>query len=75
LDQGYGLCEYSGIEDDVMRRPPRARDEPLFSWSLIGWSLLQGFFAFGLVAVIFVVEFHRRMPEEEVRAWRSFRWC
>ena len=33
-------------EDDVMRRPPRAPDEPLFSGALIGWSLLQGAFAF-----------------------------
>src|SRR5678810_27369 len=29
-------------EDDVMRRPPRAPDEPLFSVPLISWSLLQG---------------------------------
>ena len=38
-------------EDDVMRRHPRAPDEPLFSGSLIGWSLLQGTFVFMLVAV------------------------
>ena len=29
-------------EDDVMRRPPRSPDEPLFSRALVGWSLLQG---------------------------------
>ena len=40
-------------EDDVMRRPPRAPDEPLFSRALIGWSLLQGAIAFALVAAIF----------------------
>ena len=33
-------------EDDVMRRPPRAPDEPLFSARLIVWSLLQGLLAF-----------------------------
>jgi len=59
-------------EDDVMRRPPRAPDEPLFSWPLIGWGLLQGGFAFGLVAVIFVVAFQRGMPENEVRALAFF---
>ena len=59
-------------EDDVMRRPPRAPDEPLFSGPLIGWSLLQGAFAFVLVAVIFVVAFRRGMPEEEVRALAFF---
>jgi Ca2+-transporting ATPase len=59
-------------EDDVMRRPPRAPDEPLFSWPLIGWSLLQGVLAFGLVGIIFVVAFHRGMPEDEVRALAFF---
>ena len=29
-------------EDDVMRRRPRAPEQPLFSTSLIGWSVLQG---------------------------------
>jgi len=55
-------------EDDVMRRRPRAPDEPLFSRSLIAWSLLQGAFAFALVAVIFIVALKQGMPEEEVRA-------
>jgi Ca2+-transporting ATPase len=59
-------------EDDVMRRPPRGPDEPLFSGPLIGWGLLQGAFAFALVAVIFVVAFKRGMPEEEVRALAFF---
>ena len=59
-------------EDDVMRRPPRAPDEPLFSGPLIGWSLLQGAFAFVLVAAIFVVALRRGMPEEEVRALAFF---
>ena len=59
-------------EDDVMRRPPRGADEPLFSGPLIGWGLLQGAFAFVLVAVIFVVAFTRGMPEEEVRALAFF---
>jgi Ca2+-transporting ATPase len=59
-------------EDDVMRRSPRPPDEPLFSWPLIVWSLLQGAFAFGMVAVIFIVAFHRGMPEDEVRALTFF---
>ena len=59
-------------EDDVMRRPPRAPDAPLFSGPLIVWSLLQGAFAFVLVACIFVVAFRRGMPEEEVRALAFF---
>lgn len=59
-------------EDDVMRRPPRHPDEPLFSMPLIGWSLLQGALAFVVVATIFVVAYRRGMPEEEVRALAFF---
>ena len=59
-------------EDDVMRRPPRASDEPLFSGPLIGWSLLQGAFAFVLVSVIYIMALRRGMPEEEVRALTFF---
>ena len=59
-------------EDDVMRRPPRSPGEPLFSGTLIGWSLLQGAFAFVLVAAIFVVASRRGMPEAEVRALTFF---
>ena len=59
-------------EDDVMRRPPRAPNEPLFPGHLIGWSLLQGGLAFALVAVIFLVVLGRGMPEAEVRALTFF---
>ena len=59
-------------EDDVMRRPPRAPDELLFSGALIGWSLLQGALAFVVVATIFVVALGRGMPEAEVRALAFF---
>jgi Ca2+-transporting ATPase len=59
-------------EDDVMRRPPRAPGEPLFARPFIAWSLLQGAFAFVLVAVIFVVATGRGMPEAEVRALAFF---
>ena len=59
-------------EDDVMGRPPRLPDAPLFSGPLIGWSVLQGGFAFVLVATIFVVAHSRGMPEPEVRALTFF---
>ena len=59
-------------EDDVMSRPPRPPDQPLFSGALIGWSLLQGTFAFALVAVIYVIALNRGMPEQEVRALAFF---
>jgi len=59
-------------EDDVMRRPPRSPDEPLFSSALIGWSVLQGLVAFALVGAIFVIASSRGMPPAEVRALAFF---
>jgi Ca2+-transporting ATPase len=59
-------------EADVMRRPPRASDQPLFSARLIGWSVVQGSLALALVSGIFVVAFERGMPEPEVRALAFF---
>jgi P-type Ca2+ transporter type 2C len=59
-------------EDDVMRRSPRPPDQPLFSGTLIGWSLVQGTLAFALVALIYVIALNRGMPEEEVRALAFF---
>jgi Ca2+-transporting ATPase len=59
-------------EGDVMRRPPRHPNEPLFPRRWIGWSLLQGAVAFVLVALIFLVALKRGMPEAEVRALTFF---
>ena len=59
-------------EADVMRRPPRPPEQPLFSPVLIGWSLLQGALAFALVALVFLLALHRGMPEDEVRALTFF---
>ena len=59
-------------EDDVMARPPRATDEPLFSRHMIIWSVMQGVVAFALVAGIFVVALQQGMPVDEVRALTFF---
>lgn len=59
-------------EEDVMRRKPREPKEPLFSWLMIGWSILQGGLTFGMVAIIFVMGLQRGMPEDEVRALAFF---
>jgi Ca2+-transporting ATPase len=59
-------------EKDLMERPPRAPDAPLFSWSLIGWSLAQGLVAFVLVAGLYLAAVDRGMPENEVRAAAFF---
>ena len=59
-------------ERDVMSRPPHAPDAPLFSWSLIGWSVLQGALAFGAIALIYVAALSRGMPDDEARALGFF---
>jgi Ca2+-transporting ATPase len=59
-------------EDDVMRRPPRSPDEPLFSRALVAWSLLQGTLAFALVAAIYVIALRTGLPVPEVRALAFF---
>jgi Ca2+-transporting ATPase len=55
-------------EEDVMRRPPRPPSEPVFSWPLIFWSILQGALVFGLTGAIFVIASQRGLPADEVRA-------
>lgn len=55
-------------EDDLMRRPPRPPSEPLFSWPLIVWSVLQGALVLALTGAIFVVASRRGMPADDVRA-------
>jgi P-type Ca2+ transporter type 2C len=55
-------------EDDIMRRSPRNPAEPLFSFSMVAWSVLQGLLAFASLAALFLVEMRRGMPEAELRA-------
>ncbi|PDT88887.1 ATPase [Bradyrhizobium sp. Y36] len=54
-------------ERDVMTRPPRRADAELFSWALVGWSVLQGAMAFALIAAIFVVALRSGVPPDEAR--------
>jgi Ca2+-transporting ATPase len=66
------VFEAEAEEDDVMRRPPRDPEQPLFTGALIGWGLLQGALAFALVAGVFVIGQYRAMPETELRALTYF---
>jgi Ca2+-transporting ATPase len=54
-------------ERDVMARPPRRADAELFSWALVGWSVLQGAMAFALIAAIFVGALRSGVPPDEAR--------
>ncbi|MBS1167499.1 MAG: ATPase [Proteobacteria bacterium] len=59
-------------EDDVMARPPRDPNEPLFSRTMVVWGLFQGVMGFALVAAIYLFALKRGMPADEVRALTFF---
>jgi len=66
------VFEAESEEEDIMRRPPRPPAEPLFSWPLVFWSVLQGLLVFMLVGAIFIIASLRGMPANEVRALTFF---
>jgi len=55
-------------ELDVMNRPPRDPDEPLFSRNAIGISLLQGLSVLVIVMAVFALSIYRGQDEAEARA-------
>ena len=55
-------------EADIMKRPPRNPEEPLFSLAMVTWSVFQGVVAFGMLATLLFVETWNGMPEAELRA-------
>lgn len=55
-------------EKNVMNRPPRKRDEGLFTRRTLTLSLLQGFVVLAIVLVIYVNAISRGIGENEVRA-------
>ncbi|WP_422389088.1 cation-translocating P-type ATPase [Bradyrhizobium septentrionale] len=59
-------------ERDIMARPPRRADSPLFTWALVSWSVLQGALIFALVAVLFIFALYAGMPSDEARALAFF---
>lgn len=66
------VFEAETAESNVMARPPRDPAEPLFSASMIGWSVFQGVLALLLVSGIFVIALDQGMSEDEVRALTFF---
>jgi len=55
-------------EAGVMKRPPRRKDEGLFTRRILVLSLLQGFVVLAVVMVIYVSALSRGLAEPEVRA-------
>ncbi|HET7811904.1 MAG TPA: cation-translocating P-type ATPase [Steroidobacteraceae bacterium] len=61
------VLEAEPEEEDVMRRPPRARDSALLSPALLGWCLLQGVAAFAAVAAVQFAAMRAALPLDAVR--------
>ena len=55
-------------EKNVMNRPPRGKEEGLFTRRTLALSLLQGFVVLAIVLVIYANAVSRGIPENEVRA-------
>jgi len=55
-------------EANVMARPPRDPQSPLFSGTLAAWSLLQGALVLLFVAAIYIAALRNGLPDDEVRA-------
>jgi Ca2+-transporting ATPase len=64
--------EAEGEEGDTMARPPRDPREALFTWPMIGWSVLQGGLALAVVGGVYFYANSRGMPEDELRALSFF---
>jgi Ca2+-transporting ATPase len=61
------VFEAESEEADVMGRPPRRLDEPLFNKTTVAFSLLQGFSVLVIVAAVFVVALLRGQGEQDAR--------
>jgi P-type Ca2+ transporter type 2C len=66
------VFEAEAEEDNVMSRPPRPTDAPLFSFKMVVWSIFQGFVALVLVGGIYLLALYQDMPDNEVRALTFF---
>ena len=59
-------------EEGIMQRPPRDPAAPLFSASLLAWSVLQGVVVLALTAGLYLMALAGGMPEDEVRSLTFF---
>ncbi len=55
-------------EADVMTRPPRRPDAPLFGTRTVGISVLQGFSVLVILLIVYIVSMKRGQSEEDARA-------
>jgi Ca2+-transporting ATPase len=66
------VFEAESAERDIMRRPPRASAERLFSLPMIVWSIFQGGLALIMLATLYLVTSRLGLPEGDVRGLTFF---
>jgi Ca2+-transporting ATPase len=66
------VFEAEEADPDNMQRPPRPPNERLFSWDMIGWSVLQGGLAFALLVGLYVWGNSQAFDVEHMRALLFF---
>ena len=62
------VFEAEEAEDEVMHRPPRQPEAPLFTGQMIAWSLAQGLLVLGVVGGLFVLGHRAGLGEDELRS-------
>lgn len=62
------VFEAEPAEKDVMKRPPRSLNEPIFDWKMIGLSILQGISVLIVVLAIYLISLNQGQNVEEARA-------
>ena len=62
------IFEAENAEPNVMKRPPRKPDEPLFSARSVSLSILQGLGVLGMLLLVYCVARWRGITENECRA-------
>jgi Ca2+-transporting ATPase len=62
------VFEAEAEETDIMHKPPRLPQAPLFSRRMIGWSIFQGAWVFLLTAGVLAEAVSRNVPDSETRA-------
>jgi P-type Ca2+ transporter type 2C len=57
------IFEAEEADPDIMRRPPRSRDERLFAWSTLGVALAQGASVLAACLIVFLLGSHAHSPD------------
>ncbi|HXZ37434.1 MAG TPA: cation-translocating P-type ATPase [Thermodesulfobacteriota bacterium] len=60
--------EAEAEEKDIMHRPPRDPQKPLFNWSMVALSLLQGLSVLVILLAVFLFSLSRGQGVQEARA-------